>query len=109
MGVYGQGWNFISGTCSIFSKDVLVKLADNYQSVDYYREDDVVIGDILQRLNVPMTYIPQFNFHDSDTIPCIEDVREKITCHTIRVRNDYNRELIDISIWNMIAQILQLK
>jgi hypothetical protein len=108
MGVYGQGWNFISGTCAVFSRDVINKLANNYQLVNYYREDDVVIGDILSQLNVPMTYIPQFNFHDSNTIPSIEAVKEKINNHTIRIRNDYNRELIDKSIWNMIAQILQL-
>jgi len=109
MGVYGQGWNFISGTCIVFSKDVIKKLADNYQTVNYYREDDVVIGDILSRLNVPMTYIPQHNFHDAKTAPSIDAVRDKITSHTIRVRNDFNRELIDVSVWNMIAQLLNIK
>jgi hypothetical protein len=108
MGVYGQGWNFISGTCIVFSKDVIKKLADNFQIVNYYREDDVVIGDILSILNVPMTYIPQYNFHDSNTIPSINDIENRLSTHTLRIRNDFNRELIDVSIWNMIADLLKL-
>lgn len=109
MGAYGDGWKFVSGTCVIFSRDVLKKLVDGYQSVNFYREDDVVIGNILEQANVPQTLLPQFNFNSLTSLPGIEEVRKEVLSgYTVRIRNDHDREVIDTGIWDMIADIFLL-
>ena len=109
MGFFRPDWNFVSGACSIFSRDVLKKISDNAHLTNIHQEDDVAIGQLLYRLGVPKTFLDRYCFesHIQDThitIPAEETIREALTYPQIRVRNNSNRELIDKGIWNMIAQ-----
>lgn len=111
MGFFHPDWNFCSGACTIFSKDVFQELKTipfliNKNSA----EDDVVIGRLMQKCHIPKTFLPRacFESHIQDThitVPPIEVVAEALKQPQIRVRNNSNREVIDIGIWNHIAQL----
>lgn len=109
MGYFDPGWNFISGACSIFSADVIKKLLNSYSTVNCNREDDVVIGEILSRINVQKTFLSRYNIDSLIQLPSNEMIVDAIKAPQIRIRNDCNRELIDKGIWNMIANNLQLE
>ena len=112
MGFFEQDWDFVSGACTIFSKDVLKKLADNCHLVNSFREDDVVIGSIMKMLNVDKTFLDRYCFEDFHphnpndiTIPSITEIQEALKKPQIRIRNDSNRNVKDIGIWSIIDQI----
>lgn len=113
MGFFEEDWNFVSGACTIFSKDILQKLSNNSNLVDPVREDDVVIGMIMSRLNINKTYLDRACFsnhnpHDPDdiAIPSIEEIQQALKKPQIRIRNDSNREVKDIGIWSLIDQLV---
>jgi hypothetical protein len=110
MGFFYPNWNFVSGACSIYSQDVLKKLAENANSVNKFQEDDVAIGSLMQHLNVPKTFLDRacFESHIQDThitVPSIDTIREALQYPQIRIRNNSNREVIDKGIWNIIADL----
>lgn len=111
MGFFYPNWNFVSGACSIYSKDVLKKLSENAHLVNKHQEDDTAIGYLMQHLNVPKTFLDRacFESHIQDThitIPSVDVIKQALTMPQIRIRNNSNRELIDIGIWNIIADLV---
>lgn len=102
--------NFVSGTCTIFSADTLKLLAENSDTVNHYREDDVVIGQIMKNLGIPATYLPWYEFfnYTVDSIPDTDLITEALKQSHIRIMNPLNREIIDIAIWKTIMNILKL-
>jgi hypothetical protein len=111
MGFFYPNWNFVSGACSIFSKDVLKKLTENSHLVNKNQEDDTAIGSLMSQLNVPKTFLDRacFESHIQDThitVPSVEVIKEALKQPQIRIRNNSNREVIDKGIWNIIADIV---
>lgn len=111
MGFFYPNWNFVSGACSIYSKDVLQKISHSSHSVDKQREDDVVLGQLMQQLGVQKSFLDRacFESHIQDThvtVPSHATVEEALTKPQIRIRNNSNREIIDIGIWNIIADLV---
>jgi hypothetical protein len=111
MGFFYPNWNFVSGACSIYSKDVLQKLTENAHIVNKNQEDDTAIGGLMQHLNIPKTFLDRacFESHIQDThitVPSVDTIKQALTMPQIRVRNNSNRELIDIGIWNIIADLV---
>jgi len=109
MGFFFPDWNFVSGACSIFSRDVLKKISDNAHLANPQHEDDLVIGEIMYRSNVPKTYLDRYCFESNiqdthTTVPSEETIRKALTYPQIRIRNNSNRELIDRGIWDLIGQ-----
>lgn len=114
MGYIDPTWQsyFVSGSCIIFSKDVLSKLSCHVNSVNSHREDDVVIGELMKKLNIPRTFLDRacfenynsYNLNDT-AIPSVEHVQNALTKPHIRIRNDSNREVIDTGIWKLIDQL----
>lgn len=111
MGFFYPNWNFVSGACSIYSKDVLQKLAKNANIVNKYQEDDTAIGGLMQHLNISKTFLDRacFESHIQDThitVPSVDIIKQALTMPQIRIRNNSNRDLIDIGIWNIIADLV---
>lgn len=111
MGFFYPNWNFVSGACSIYSKDVLKELTENVHLVNKYQEDDTAIGHLMHHLNIPKTFLDRacFESHIQDThitVPPIDVIKQALTMPQIRIRNNSNRELIDIGIWNIIADLV---
>jgi len=110
MGFFYPNWNFVSGACTIFSQDVLQRLAENAHMVNKFQEDDTAIGDLMCRLNVPKTYLERYCFesHIQDThitVPSDSIIEEALKSPQIRIRNNSNRDLIDKGIWNTISRL----
>lgn len=108
MGYFHPQWNFVSGACTIFSQDVLNKLVEYKNSVNIFKEDDVVIGEILQKNNISKTYLDRYCLHELQQVPSYEIIKEALNYPQIRIWNPPNRDLIDVEIWNSIANILQI-
>lgn len=106
MGFFNPTWNFISGACTIFSNDVLKKIVENAHNVNKYQEDDIAIGHLMQQLNIPKTFLDRASLDSYNTIPPVEVIKQALTMPQIRIRNNFNRELIDIGIWNTIADLI---
>lgn len=102
--------NFVSGTCTIFSADTLKLLAENSDTVNHYREDDVVIGQIMKNIGIPATYLPWYEFYNYNihNIPNSDQIQEALKQPHIRIMNPINREIIDIKIWEKIMNILNI-
>lgn len=110
MGFFHSNWRFVSGGCIIFSQDVLQRLAENAHLVNKFIEDDVAIGELMYRLNVPKTYLERYCFesHIQDThitVPSDSIIEEALKSPQIRIRNNSNRDLIDKGIWNTISRL----
>ena len=108
MGFFEPSWNFISGACIIFSKDVLIKIPQHKDIVNRNTYDDVVIGSIMNFCGIPKTYLDRYNISDQREVPHDNIISEALKFPQIRIRNDYNREVIDVGIWNKIARTLNL-
>lgn len=111
MGFFFPNWNFVSGACSIFSKDAINLIKHNFHLVNKYQEDDVAIGELMHRLNVPKTFLSRYSFesHIQDThvvVPTDEEIKAALEHPQIRVRNNSNRDLIDKGIWNSIIRLI---
>lgn len=99
----------VSGTCIFFSKDVLFKIADtDLQSISFENNyDDVTIGNLISdTYKIPPTHIPQYNF-SSGNIPSDDEIKQSLLYPTIRVRNNNDREKIDVFIWNKLFKFYQ--
>jgi len=95
--------DFISGTCIIFSKDVIKKLI-NLPVQNSNKEDDLIYFDIMRQFNVPRTFIPMY-WYDNNISPSIKELKEKLQKFSlIRIKNK-NREIIDIPIWKNLMYL----
>jgi hypothetical protein len=108
MGSYEPDWDFISGTCCVFSQDVLQKLniLKHHTNLQNFIEDDVVIGKTLTSVGVKKTHLDMYKFDSCKEQPAIEIIKESLKYPLIRVRNDFNREHIDTFIWDKISEIM---
>lgn len=97
---------WISGTCIVFSCDVARYLAKIKPGKERYGYDDVVLGrNYMRRRLIKMRDIPIYDYCDNK-IRSIETVGEILeTFPLVRIRNNENRMLYDIDIWNKIAQV----
>ena len=108
MGFFEKDWNFCSGALTVFSKSVVQKIVENKDKLDYNIEDDLSIGRLLQRLGIKKTYLDRYNISERKNLPSTTEIKEALTYSQIRIRNDYNRDLIDKGIWCLIEQELTL-
>lgn len=95
---------FISGTCMIFSKDVLNKLeqrfTENYP-IRYRDHDDCIIRDLLKDINkIDM----EWGIFDKNIQPPDNDIDKALEYPIIRIRNDLSRKEIDTWIWNKLFE-----
>lgn len=95
--------DFISGTCIVFSKDVLKKLI-NIPIQNFNKEDDLVYFDFMRQFNIPRTFIPMY-WYDNNILPALEELKTVLQKFPlVRIKNK-NRETIDIPIWKNIVDI----
>lgn len=105
MGFFEPNWQFVSGACIILSKDVIVKIAQHYSKVSSFQEDDVAIGKIMNLLNISKTHLERASYDNRVSIPTTNEIKHALTKPQIRIRNDFNREIIDVGIWEQIHQL----
>jgi hypothetical protein len=99
----------VSGTCIFFSKDVLLKLAETpIENIPYTNNyDDVAIGNLIAgTYKISPIHIPQYNL-STGIIPNNDEILNALRYPTIRVRNNNNREHIDVHIWNELFKYYQ--
>ncbi len=113
---------FASGALAVYSDTTLKKLLEvskifKHNPEARMREDDVLIGLALKKvLKIPLTSLDRYDIADAPvdkkykrfTVPSNEDIEEALTYSHIRIRNDFDRDLIDKGIWNIIEKKLQL-
>ena len=83
MGFYHPDWNFCSGACTVYSKDVLECLVCNHSRINRHQEDDVAIGNLLRFFGIQKTFLDRacFESHIQDThitTPPLEEIAEAI-------------------------------
>jgi len=97
--------DFISGTCIIFSKDVIKMLSKIKEKHENRRlEDDLIIFQYMKNFKVPLTNIPMY-WYDKNIIPTkneISDILKKYPL--IRINNQKDRFKIDTTIWKLIEE-----
>ena len=113
---------FASGALAVYSDTTLKKLLEvskifKHNPEARIREDDVLIGLALSKvLKIPLTSLDRYNIGDAPvdkkykrfTVPPQKIIEEALTYSHIRIRNDFDRDLIDKGIWNIIEKKLQL-
>jgi len=104
MGFFDPDWIFCSGALTIFSKSVVCKLLEGKQYIQTDIEDDVAIGRFLTLKGVEKTYLERYNISDRQSTPDEEEIEEALTYPQIRIRNDFNRDVIDKGIWEIISK-----
>lgn len=99
----GTQKDFVSGTCIIFSKDIIRKLAElPLDHFKYHREDDLIIFDYMNKFNILKTFIPMY-WYDTNIIPNDEDFYMHMEQYPLlRIKNSTNRDIIDTHIWGLI-------
>jgi hypothetical protein len=97
---------WITGTCIVFSRDVVRYLAKIKVGKEKFDYDDVVIGrNYMRRRLIKMRNIPFYD-HCDNRILSLSSIGEiLLTYPFVRVRNNENRLLYDIDIWDKIAQL----
>jgi inosine/xanthosine triphosphate pyrophosphatase family protein len=97
---------WITGTCIVFSRDLVKYLAKIKVGKEKYGYDDVVLGrHYMRRRLIKMRNIPSYDFCDNK-IHSISSIRDILaTFPLVRVKNNADRMLYDIDIWNKIAEI----
>jgi len=108
MGYFHSSWEFCSGALTVFSKSVIDKLLEGKDSLQYNIEDDVAIGNYLKSKGIEKTYLERYNISDRKSTPDEEEIKEALTFPQIRIRNDFNRDIIDKGIWSTIEKLLNL-
>jgi hypothetical protein len=108
MGFFEPSWNFVSGACIIFSQDVLKKLLDYKNKINIFKEDDVVIGQIMEMTNTPKNFLERYCLHGLNSVPSTKEITKGLLYPQIRICNYANRNLIDVKIWDTLATTLNL-
>lgn len=103
----GKPSDFVSGTCMVFSKDVINMISSLPTTHENnHREDDLLLFDYMNQFNIPKTYIPM-HWYDENKIPSIDELYTTIVNTPLtRIRNNQDRHTIDTTIWSMINYIL---
>lgn len=89
-------FNFYSGANRLFSRDVVEKLVENFENVDYRLLNDVAIGKILAKFKLKHVDIPSMTFssldeiHNSNKQQIIESVHFRLKSGPLQNRNDVN-------------------
>jgi hypothetical protein len=99
-----------SGTCNIFSKDVIRKIAEtDIEQIPYKNNyDDVAISNLLtETYKIFPVNVDLYNCSINRT-PTEEEIKDALNHTIIRVRNNFNRELFDVQIWEMLFKQYQL-
>jgi hypothetical protein len=65
--------------------------------------DDVVLGDFFKKRNIQPLRIEQYSF-TNNYIPEGDEINHALQYGSIRVRNNENRELYDVGIWNKLCK-----
>lgn len=105
MGYYDRNREpFCSGTLSIFSKSVVDKLIEGKEYIQDNIEDDLAIGRFLTSKDVKITPLEWYFLADRQSTPDEEEIEEALTYPQIRIRNDFNRDVIDKGIWEIISK-----
>jgi hypothetical protein len=94
----------ISGTCIVFSRDVVDIIIKYSKKFDFHEYDDVVISEIMKYSGIPMIDLPM-KYFINNTIPTTNETEECLRQYPIiRVRNPQNRNLFDIATWRHLHQ-----
>lgn len=99
----------VSGTCCVFSKDVILKLIDTELDCIQYKDnyDDVAIGNLISNTHsIPPTNIEWYNFSSGIT-PTEQEIQTSLNYPIIRIRNNNSREEIDVDIWKRLFNLYQ--
>lgn len=100
---------FVSGTCIIFSRDIIQKIAswDISGLLDIY--DDVALSKIADTLRLRMRDIPMA-FYDKNTETQFDSIRQALDSFPlIRIKNTKNREYYDTKLWELIREAIEAK
>jgi hypothetical protein len=99
---------FISGRCIIFSRDVAKQFARWYRLRWWLKStiaDDLVIGKAMRRSGIGMINMPTA-FLDRGFVPPDGAIAEILRrAPLVRVRNDKDREGIDLPIWRALERV----
>jgi len=95
---------FISGTCIIFSKDVIQQLSQISTKHEHIQtEDDLLISNYMKKFQIPVINIPMY-WYDKNIIPSKEEISKVLQQYPlIRVRN-LDRLNVDTKIWELIEK-----
>jgi len=109
MGYFDPGWDFVSGTCIIFSKNILQQLFNYRHKANVYIEDDVAIGRVLTSMGIQKTHVDMYLFTDRQKLPDDDEIKQALTYPLVRIRNEPNRLAIDTGIWDKISNYVITK
>jgi hypothetical protein len=108
MGFYEKNWDFVSGACTIFSKDLIQELKKRDIHSPHI-EDDVYLGKIMRELGVTKTFLDRYSIEHYNQIPPTSVIEEALKYPQIRIRNDVvgraDRNIVDVGIWNLILNV----
>lgn len=91
-----------SGACNVFSLDVIKKIINtDLEQIAYKNNyDDVAISNLLSgNYNIFPTHIDRYDF-SINRLPTPQEIENALNYSIIRVRNNVDRELFDVKIWN---------
>ena len=95
---------FISGTCIVFSKDVVEKLAQSNVSefLDCY--DDIALSILADRMHLRMRSIPMVHYTNNSENQFKTIITDLKKYPLIRIKNDKDRLYYDNKLWDIISQ-----
>jgi hypothetical protein len=95
--------DFVSGTCIIFSRDVLRKLSEIDTHIAF-ENDDLEIFRYMTQFNIPRIPIHMY-WYDNNQLPTSQHILDILNKYPLlRIKNNENRE-IDKQIWTIAASI----
>ena len=108
-GFFEPTWDFVSGACTVLSQKSLQLLLQQRAFLQKNIEDDVTIGRVLSQCGIHRTFIDRYDISNRHALPCDDEITTALNYPQIRIRNDSNRQLIDVGIWNKISDKLLLE
>jgi methionine synthase II (cobalamin-independent) len=99
-----------SGACNVFSKDVIRKIAETDIEQIPYKDnyDDVAISNLLtDTYKIYPQHIDRYDL-SINRVPTEAEMEAAISYPMVRVRNNVNRELFDVQIWETLFKLYRL-
>lgn len=99
-----------SGACNVFSKDVIRKIAETDIEQIPYKDnyDDVAISNLLtDTYKIYPQHIDRYDL-SINRVPTEVEMESAISYPMVRVRNNVNRELFDVQIWEKLFKLYRL-